>query len=69
MLMKFLSTSRVRTLNIEDIGLGPLGFQELENAMSKEVEVVYINIRLLLDSFSVSKQSLRLILTLLSFIL
>jgi len=64
-----LSTSRVRTLNIEDIGLGPLGFQELENAMSKEVEVVNINIRLLLDSFSVSKQSLELILTLLSFIL
>jgi len=59
MLTKFLSTSLVRKLNIEDIGLGPLGFQELENAMSKEVEVVYINIRLLLDSFSEPMKSLR----------
>lgn len=44
-LAKFLGTSRVRTLNIEDIGLGPLGFQELEKGMPKELEVVRINIR------------------------
>lgn len=42
-LAKFLCTSRVRVLNIEDIGLGPLGFQELANEMPKEVELAYIN--------------------------
>lgn len=48
--MEFLGTSRVRKLNIADIGLGALGFQELENGMQEKVEVAYMNIRLLLHS-------------------
>ncbi|XP_020274322.1 NACHT, LRR and PYD domains-containing protein 4E isoform X1 [Asparagus officinalis] len=43
-IMEFLGTSRVRKLNIADIGLGALGFQELENGMQEKVEVAYINI-------------------------
>ncbi|KAJ6812183.1 NACHT, LRR and PYD domains-containing protein 4E isoform X1 [Iris pallida] len=43
-LAKFLSTSHVRVLNIEGIGLGTTGFQELQKEMPNKVEVVCINI-------------------------
>uniref|UniRef100_A0A1D1YNP9 Ribonuclease inhibitor n=1 Tax=Anthurium amnicola TaxID=1678845 RepID=A0A1D1YNP9_9ARAE len=43
-LAKFLGTSCVKELNIEDVGLGPLGFQDLENGITKRVELMYINI-------------------------
>ncbi|XP_062204106.1 uncharacterized protein LOC133906266 isoform X2 [Phragmites australis] len=36
--------SRVRDLNVEDIGLGTLGFQILEEALSMEVALSHINI-------------------------
>lgn len=43
-LAKFLQTSRVRILNIEDIGLGSSGFAELEKELSESLELAYINI-------------------------
>lgn len=43
-LANFLSASRVRNLNIEDIGLGPFGFQELERKMPNETALVHLNI-------------------------
>lgn len=42
-LVKFLG-SHVRELNVEDIGLGPLGFQILEEALPREVHLSHINI-------------------------
>ncbi|MQL93352.1 hypothetical protein Taro_025991 [Colocasia esculenta] len=41
---KFLGASRVKELNIEGVGLGPLGFQELESGMPGEVDLTYINV-------------------------
>ncbi|PKA48437.1 RAN GTPase-activating protein 1 [Apostasia shenzhenica] len=43
-LAEFLGSSLIRNLNIGDIGLGPLGFQELETALPKELSLAYINI-------------------------
>jgi hypothetical protein len=43
-LAKFLG-SRVREINVEDIGLGALGFQTLEEALPMDVSLSYINIR------------------------
>lgn len=43
-LAKFLGNPGVRVLNIEDIGLGPFGFQELEKEMPKEMTLADINI-------------------------
>lgn len=43
-LAKFLG-SHVRDLNAADIGLGPLGFQILEEALPTEVALSHINIR------------------------
>lgn len=43
-LAKFFSTSHVKILDIEDIGLGPLGFAEIENEMPKEMALVSINL-------------------------
>lgn len=43
-LAKFLGTSRLRNLNIEDIGLGPFGFQELDRKIPKEMALAHINI-------------------------
>jgi hypothetical protein len=43
-LAKFLG-SHVRNLNIEDIDLGPSGFQILEEALPMEVALSHINIR------------------------
>lgn len=42
-LAKFLG-SFVRELNVEDIGLGPLGFQILEEALPQKVSLSHINI-------------------------
>ncbi|CAM0952143.1 unnamed protein product [Alopecurus aequalis] len=42
-LVKFLG-SHVRDLNVEDIGLGPLGFQILEEALPKKLHLSHINI-------------------------
>ncbi|VAH41912.1 unnamed protein product [Triticum turgidum subsp. durum] len=42
-LVKFLG-SHVRELNVEDIGLGPLGFQILEKALPRKVNLSHINI-------------------------
>ncbi|XP_010940683.1 uncharacterized protein [Elaeis guineensis] len=43
-LAKFLGNSGVRVLNIEDIELGPLGFQELEKEMPNKMALFDINI-------------------------
>ncbi|XP_043707445.1 uncharacterized protein LOC122656844 isoform X2 [Telopea speciosissima] len=43
-LVKFLGTSYVRVLNIEDIGLGPSGFLELQENFPEEVKLVHLNI-------------------------
>ncbi|EMS58433.1 Protein NLRC3 [Triticum urartu] len=42
-LVKFLG-SHVRELNVEDIGLGPIGFQILEEALPRKVNLSHINI-------------------------
>ncbi|XP_037475679.1 NACHT, LRR and PYD domains-containing protein 4C-like isoform X1 [Triticum dicoccoides] len=42
-LVKFLG-SHVRELNVEDIGLGPIGFQILEEALPRKVKLSHINI-------------------------
>ncbi|VAH26152.1 unnamed protein product [Triticum turgidum subsp. durum] len=42
-LVKFLG-SHVRELNVEDIGLGPIGFQILEEALPRKVKLFHINI-------------------------
>uniref|UniRef100_A0ACD5W2K8 Uncharacterized protein n=1 Tax=Avena sativa TaxID=4498 RepID=A0ACD5W2K8_AVESA len=42
-LVKFLG-SHVRELNVEDISLGPLGFQILEEALPRKVHLSHINI-------------------------
>ncbi|XP_077227277.1 RNI-like superfamily protein isoform X2 [Tasmannia lanceolata] len=42
-LADFLATSHVRVLNIEDIGLGPSGFLELEKEISGHIDLVSIN--------------------------
>ncbi|XP_042433113.1 uncharacterized protein LOC122019708 isoform X2 [Zingiber officinale] len=43
-LAKFLASPGVRKLNIEDIGLGILGFQQLEDQIPRETALQYINI-------------------------
>ncbi|XP_042518475.1 uncharacterized protein LOC122092199 [Macadamia integrifolia] len=43
-LVKFMDTSYVRMLNIEDIGLGPSGFLELQENIPEEVKLVHLNI-------------------------
>jgi hypothetical protein len=43
-LVKFLG-SHVRELNVEDISLGPVGFQILEEALPKKLHLSHINIR------------------------
>ncbi|XP_074568792.1 uncharacterized protein LOC141825303 [Curcuma longa] len=43
-LAKFLASPGVRKLNIEDVGLGILGFQQLEDQIPKEMALQYINI-------------------------
>ncbi|XP_078429299.1 RNI-like superfamily protein isoform X5 [Wolffia australiana] len=43
-LARFLEPSRLRRLNIEDVGLGPLGFQELERGLPDHVDLVWVNI-------------------------
>lgn len=43
-LAKFLG-SHVKDLNVEDIDLGTLGFQILEEALPMEVALSHINIR------------------------
>ncbi|XP_038971246.1 uncharacterized protein LOC103706967 isoform X2 [Phoenix dactylifera] len=43
-LAKFLGNSGVRVLNIEEVGLGPLGFQELEKEMPNKMALFDINI-------------------------
>nr|DAD20148.1 TPA_asm: hypothetical protein HUJ06_021611 [Nelumbo nucifera] len=43
-LAKFLGTSHVRELNIEDIALGPSGFLELQKEIPEEIKLGYINI-------------------------
>ncbi|WOL07189.1 protein NLRC3 isoform X4 [Canna indica] len=43
-LAKFLTSSGVRKLNIEDVGLGTLGFQQLEDQIPKEMVLQCINI-------------------------
>ncbi|KAL0913620.1 hypothetical protein M5K25_017097 [Dendrobium thyrsiflorum] len=43
-LAKFLGASRIRNLNIEGIGLGPFGFQELERKMPNKTTLVHLNI-------------------------
>jgi hypothetical protein len=43
-LAKFLG-SRVREINVEDIGLGTLGFQTLEEALPMDLALSHINIR------------------------
>jgi hypothetical protein len=43
-LAKFLG-SHVRELNVEDIGLGPICFQILEEALPRKVNLSHINIR------------------------
>lgn len=42
---KFWGASHIKVLNIEEIGLGPSGFVELEKEMPKEVRLVDINVR------------------------
>lgn len=41
---KLLSTS-IRILNVEGIGLGSSGFQELQDGITKELKLVKVNIR------------------------
>lgn len=41
---KFLSTTHIQVLNIEDIGLGPSGFQKLYEALIDNLALVEINI-------------------------
>ncbi|XP_028555676.1 protein NLRC3 isoform X2 [Dendrobium catenatum] len=43
-LAKFLGASRIRNLNIEGIGLGPFGFQELERKMPNKTTLAHLNI-------------------------
>ncbi|CAA6673308.1 unnamed protein product [Spirodela intermedia] len=43
-LAKFLGPSRLQKLNIEDVGLGPLGFQELERGLPEDVGLVWVNV-------------------------
>ncbi|XP_058094983.1 uncharacterized protein LOC131240639 isoform X5 [Magnolia sinica] len=43
-LAKFLGTSHVKVLNIEDIELGPSGFLELDKGMPEALELVRINL-------------------------
>ncbi|KAG0474734.1 hypothetical protein HPP92_014420 [Vanilla planifolia] len=43
-LAKALDELRIKHLNIEDIGLGPLGFQELERKLPKDMALTCINI-------------------------
>lgn len=42
---KFLKASSIRDLNIEDIGLDSLGFQDLEENLPKISKLCYLNIR------------------------
>lgn len=44
-LAKFLASSSVRKLNIEDVELGTLGFQQLEDQIPKKMALQSINIR------------------------
>ncbi|XP_020093100.1 NACHT, LRR and PYD domains-containing protein 4C-like isoform X2 [Ananas comosus] len=46
-LAKFLGASGLRELNIEDIGLGAVGFKELEEILPQEIALSFINIRLI----------------------
>ncbi|KAJ4969577.1 hypothetical protein NE237_016278 [Protea cynaroides] len=43
-LVKFMGTSYVRVLNVEDIDLGPSGFLELQEKIPEEVKLVHLNI-------------------------
>lgn len=55
---KFLGASGLRELNIEDIGLGAVGFKELEEKLPREIALSFINIRLVLvfrDAYEASK--------------
>ncbi|XP_020574829.1 uncharacterized protein LOC110020893 isoform X2 [Phalaenopsis equestris] len=45
-LANFLGSSRIRNLNIEGIGLGSFGFQELERKMLEETALAHLNISL-----------------------